>query len=245
MAKRFTADKLAQRLAPFGFTLNLPETMQHGISFVRPSSIDRLYEHIRIHAGSPTYAEAVISAASFTSCHNCVSQRDHRLRAFLAGNSEYGSKVLMTPAEAKAWQQQLVDHADALCKWMAQEHGPLLSQQLAPVFVAVDGYTARLGDFFAILDREFAFVSEASPDEQAVIDRLATKARQWLYLNLDDAKLAALALVRFGDEVEGIADPFHERFSRKDAELASRLILLADYVRAKRLEYETAGGLYR
>jgi hypothetical protein len=245
MAKRFDPDKLSQRLAPFGFVLNLPEVMQYGISFVRPSSVDRLYEHILIYTGSPTHAEAVISAASFTSCHNCVSERDYRLRAFLAGKSEYGSKVLTTPAEAKAWQTQLVDHADALCKLMADEKGPLLSRQLASTFAAVDSYIQRLGDFFAILDREFAFVSEASPAEQAEIDRLATKARQRLYLNTEDAKLAALALVRFGDEVEGIALSFENKIARKDVDLASRLILLADYVRAKRLEYETAGGLYR
>jgi hypothetical protein len=237
MAKRFDPDKLSQRLAPFGFTLNLPEVMKGGISFVRPSSVERLYEHILIRTGRPTYAEAVISAASFTSCHNCVSERDNRLRAFLSGESEFGTSLLRTSAEAKAWQKQLVENADVYCKRMASDKGPLLFQRLAPVFAAIDSYIQRLGDFFAILDREFAFLSEASREEQGQMDRLADNARQWLYLNSEDAKLASLALVRFGSKVEGNASPFQDKIPRQDGDLASRLILLGDYVRAQRVEY--------
>jgi hypothetical protein len=245
MAKRFDADKLSQRLAPFGFALNLPEVMKGGISFFRPSSVKRLYEHILISTGTPTCAESVISGASFTSCHNCVSERDNRLRALLSGNSEFGTSLLFAPAEAKAWQKQLVESADTYCTLMASDKGPLLFQRLASVFTAVDLYIQQLGDFFSILDREFAFVSEASPAEQTEVDRLATNARQWLYLNSEDAKIASLALLRFGDEVEGSASPFRNKIPRLDRGLASRLILLADYVRAKRIDYEMAGGLNR
>ena len=128
---------------------------------------------------------------------------------------------------------------------MASDKGPLLFQRLAPVFTAVDSYIQRLGDLFAILDSEFAFVPEASAAEQAEVDRLATSACQFLYLNRDDAKLASLTLVRFGSEMEGRASPFQHTIPPRDDGLASRLILLADYVRAKRSEYEMAGGLSR
>ena len=225
--------------------LNSPEVMKGGFSFVRPSSVNRLYEHVLIRTGRPTYAEAVISGASFTSCHDCVSERDNRLRAFLSGGSAFGTALLWTSAEVKAWQKRLVENADDFCKFMASERGPLLSQRLASVFAAVDSYSQRLGDIFAILDREFAFVSEASPREQAEVDRLATNARQWLYLNSEDARLATLALVRFGSEVEGSVSLFQNKIPRRDGSLASRLILLADYVRTKRLEYDMAGGLNR
>src|SRR5262245_62229629 len=112
MAKRFDPDKLLQRLAPLGFALNLPETHKGGISFVRPSSVERLYEHVLIRTGRPTYVEAVISGASFTSCHACVSERDDRLRALLSENSEFGTSLLSTSAEAKAWQKWLVENVD-------------------------------------------------------------------------------------------------------------------------------------
>jgi hypothetical protein len=98
---------------------------------------------------------------------------------------------------------------------------------------------------FAILDREFAFVSEASAEEQAEVDRLAANARQWLYLNTNDAKLASITLVRFGSEVEGSASPFQGKLPRREDGFAARLILLADYVRAKRIEYDMVGGLRR
>lgn len=245
MAKRFDPDKLSQRLAPLGFALNLPESHKGGISFVRSSGVKRLYEHVLIRTGTPTYAEAVISGASFTSCHECVSERDNRLRAFLSADSEFGTTLLRTPAEAKAWQKRLVENSDAYCKSMASDKGPLLIQRLAPIFTAVDSYVQRLGDFFAILDREFAFVSKISAAEQAAVGRMATNARQWLYVNSKDAKLASLALVRFGTEVEGRSSPFQNSHPRRDDGLAARLIILADYVRAMRLEYNTVGGLSR
>jgi hypothetical protein len=102
MAKGFDPDKPSQCLAPFGFALNLPEVMKGGISFVRPSRVERLYEHILIRTGRPTYVEAVISGASFTGCHDCVSERDNRLRAFLSGDSQFGTSLLSTPTEAKS-----------------------------------------------------------------------------------------------------------------------------------------------
>lgn len=232
MAKRFDPDKLLLRLAPLGFALNLPETHKGGISVVRPSNVERLYEHVLIRTGRPTYAEAVISGAAFTSCHACVSERDDRLRAFFSENSKFGTSLLLISAEAKEWQKRLVENADAHCKLMTAEKGPLLARRLLPIFTAVDLYVQRLGDIFAILDRESAFVSETSAEEQAEVDRLATNAHQWLYLNSEDAKLASIALVRFGSEVEESASPFQDKLPRRDDGLAARLILLADHIRA-------------
>jgi len=128
---------------------------------------------------------------------------------------------------------------------MAAEKGPLLAQRLLPVFTAVDSYVRRLGDVFAILDREAAFASESSPDQQVEVDRLTALVRSVLYLNSEDATLASVALVRFGEEVEGAATPFRDKVPGRDAGLAARLILVADHVRAARRAYELAGGLHR
>lgn len=245
MAKRFDPDELSQCLAPFGFTLNLPESHKNGISFVRPSTIGRLYEHVLIRTGRVAYAEAWVSAATFTSCHACVSENDERFRAFLSEGTRYQTSVLETWAAAHAWQKRLVENADAYCKVMAAEKGPLLVQRVQPVFTAVDLYVKQFGDVFAVLDREAAFVSEGSPAEQAEVDRLASLARSMLYLNSEDARLASNALVRFGEVVEGSAFPFQGKAPHRDAGLAARLILLADQVRAKRQQYEMVGGLSR
>jgi hypothetical protein len=176
MAKRFNPNKLLQQLAPLGFALNLPETHKGGISFVRPSTVERLYEHVLIHTGRVAYAEAVISGATFTSCHPCVSEKDSHFRAFLSEGIWYQTSALETWAAAQAWQKRLVENADAYCKVMAAEKGPLLCQRLLPVFTVVDSYVQRFGDVFAILDREAEFVSEVSPKEQAEVERLATLA---------------------------------------------------------------------
>jgi hypothetical protein len=116
---------------------------------------------------------------------------------------------------------------------------------LQPVFLAVDRYVQSLGDMFAVLDREFAFTEEAPPSEKPVADRIATLGRSMLYLNLEDAKLASLASVRFGAEVERRADPWDGVSPHRDNQLAARLILLVDYVRKQRLEYKIAGGVAR
>lgn len=245
MGRHFDSEKLERRLAPQRYVLNLPEVMKNGISFVRASSIDRMYEHLLIRPGKAAYAETVISAASFTSCHACVSEVDGRFRALLSGDSDYQISLIETSAEANAWQKRLVENADAYCRQMAAERGPLLAQRLQPVFDAVDSYVHALGDMFAILDREFAYLTETPSAEKAESIRLANLACSMLYLNSEDAKLASLALVRFGSDVEGQALPFHGKLPRQHDSLAARLILLADYVRTKRLEYDVAGGLCR
>src|SRR5262245_59100494 len=112
MAKRFDPDKLSDLLAPLGFVLNLPEGMKDGISFVRPSAVEHLYEHVLVRAGKVAYAEAVLSAATFTSCHACVSEADDRFRAFLSQGSSYQTTRLETRVAAQAWQRLVVEHAD-------------------------------------------------------------------------------------------------------------------------------------
>jgi hypothetical protein len=62
---------------------------------------------------------------------------------------------------------------------------------------------------------------------------------------LEDAKLASIALVRFGSEVEGTASAYQKKISGRDGDVSARLILLADFIRAKRLEYDTVGGWNR
>jgi len=245
MAKRFDPDKLSLSLASFGFALNLPETHKDGISFIRRSGAARLHEHILIRTGRVAYAEAVISGATFTSCHPCVSEIDERFRAFLSDGAWCRTSALETWAAAQSWQRRLVENADAYCKTMAAERGPQLAQQLLPVFAAVDSYIQRFGDLLATFDREAAFVSESSPEQQGEVDRLVNLARSMLYLKSEDARLASIALVRFGVEVEGSASPFSSKVPHRDAGLAARLVLLTDHVRRKRLEYELVGGLHR
>jgi hypothetical protein len=254
VGKRFDSDRLSQRLAPHGFAHNLPQLIKGGvpqevlkgrISFVRRSSVERFYEHVHIQAGKVAWAEAVISAASFTSCHPCVSEHDGRLRAFLSGDSQFQTTRLATWAEAKAWQERLVENADSYCKRLAAGKGPVLTRRLEPVFAAVDLYVRALGDIFAVFDREFGFLAETQSEEQTEVNRLASLARSMLYLNYEDATLASLTMVRFGAEVEQCASPFQEKAPHRDAGLAARLVLLTDYIRAKRLEYEAAGGLCR
>jgi hypothetical protein len=245
MEKRLDPDKLERLLAPHGFVLNLPEATKNGVSFVRPSALESLYEHILIRPGEVTYAEAVISAATFTSCHACVSERDNRFRAFLSGNSPFLTSSIYSSAAARTWQSRLVENADAYCTAATMDIGPKLTERLQPVVNAVSAYVQKLGDIFAILDREFAFVAEASAEEKLEIDRLQYLASSWLYLNAEDAKVASLAIVRFGPEIERHLCPFQGKTPRKDDDFGARLILLVDYVRKKRLEYEVGGGSYR
>lgn len=243
--KRFDPSWLARHLEPYRFVLNLPEVHKDGISFVRPSSVEHLFEHVLIRTGRVAYSEAVISAASFTSCKACISERDDRFRSFLSGDSMPRTSRLSTWADARAWQKRLIENADVYCNQMAVAKGPVLARRLEPVLGRVDSYKQALGDMLAIFDREFAFVSEGAPAEQATVEQLATLARSMLYLNQEDATLASVALVRFGEQVEGKASPFQGKRPHSDYDLAVRLILLTDYVQAKRLEYNRAGGLWR
>jgi hypothetical protein len=157
----------------------------------------------------------------------------------LGGPSPFNVSSMSTRLEAKKWLSRLVEVASNVCPSVASERGPALVQRLQPVFDKVDQYAERLGDLSTIFDREFAFVSAVSVVELPEIERLARLARSMLYLNSDDAKLASLALIRFGDEVEGRALPFRDTTPQRDEGLAARLILLSDLIRGKRLEFST------
>lgn len=159
----FDPETIAKRFEPDGFSLNLPECHQHGISLIRPSFIGRLYEHVLIRAGNPVYADIAISAASFTSCHSCVSERDDSLRSFLAEDSQFQASLIKKPGEAKAWITRLVENAVPYCVAAAASRGPQLIRGLHPVFEAVNAYAGCFGDMFEILDREFTFSANHYP----------------------------------------------------------------------------------
>jgi hypothetical protein len=237
--KRFDPDRLAQRLAPHGFVLNLPETMKGGISFVRPSKIDRLYDHLLIRAGTSAFVDTAISAATFTSCHKVVSEEHYGLRSLLSGDSELKRRYphmaashLATWAEARAWQKKLIENADVYCNMLAAEKGLILIERLRDVFRAVDSYVTAMGKLSDIFSREFAYVSAGTSKEKIEVSRLADQGRSMYYLDLDDARLASAALLRFGPSVEDRA--FQGVKPHRDAGLAARLILLADYIRRYR-----------
>lgn len=249
--KKLNSERLTRFLAPAGFFEPARGT-QGGISFVRESSVERMYEHVLISAEGSVYAETAVSAATFTSCHACVSERDTRLRSLLADNSPFQTSLIRTSAEARLWEKRLIENADTFCGLTATEKGPLLAERLRPILAAVDQYVAHLGNVFAILDREFAFLNATSSEEQLETERIASLARSiaslarsMLYLNLDDARLASLAVVRFGREVEEHERPFRDAVPHRDAGLAARLILLTDFIARQRDEYAGAGGLRR
>jgi hypothetical protein len=243
--KRFDPDRLSRLLEPYQFALNSPEYLKGEISFVRRSSSERLYEHLWIWTSNLAYVETFISGASIHSCHSCVSAADNRFRAFMAADARWQKSDLSTASRAKAWQERFIQNADEFCKSMAAEKGPVLAQRLGPLFSLVDSYIHALGNIFAVLDREYAFVTEISVDDQAEVERLTNESRRILYLNSEDARLAGAILVRFGSAIEGKDSPFRGVMAYKNNALAARLILLTDYVRASRFKYDTDRGLYR
>ncbi len=266
-AIRFNVDQLARLLVPHGFSLNLPEAfkrhfgdvanddersnrdlsklLKSRISFARPSAAPRLYDHIRICPPPEAFAELIVSAATFESCHRSVSNVDGRFRTFLSENSQFQTSHLTTAADVATWLRRLAENASTFCEFAAAEIGPALSQRLQPTFTAVDRYEQSLGDMFSIFEREFAFVAAASANEQAEIERLTDFGSRMLYLKSEDAKLASFALVQFGSEVDGKSSWHRDAARRPVEELIPRLILLTDLVRKRRGEYEGMNGLAR
>jgi hypothetical protein len=229
---RLNRDRLTRLMTAEGFALNLPEALKGGISFIRESSEPRLYEHIRVAPSPGAYADLILSAATYASCHRPVSEVDDRLRTFLTDNNWYRAADLTTANEATEWVDRLAANASSFARTSSMERGPLLAQRLQSVFDAVDRCTRSLGDLFSIFDREFAFLTEATNVEHAETERLARFGWRNLYLNSEDAELASSLLVRFADKSVG-------------QELTAKLILLTDYIRKQRCEYGHVGGLGR
>lgn len=241
MAKRLSANSLQTKLKPLGFIHNLPEVLKGGISFVRLSSVERLYEHLRISPGISTSVDLVISAASFTSCHRCVSEKDDRFRLFLSKGDWTGTVRIETASDVKEWQPLLIENVQEYCERLADDSGVSLAARLQPTFSAVDRYVHRFGDLFEVFDREYAFSNEGSTDETSTIEWLSIEANRWLYLASNDAKLASTALVRWSRELEEQDLCVREKLLCDNAELSTRLILIVDYIRNQRDRYEAAG----
>lgn len=241
MTKRLSANSLQTKLKPLGFLHNLPEVHKGGISFVRPSSVERLYEHLQISPGISTSVDLVISAASFTSCHRCVSEKDDRFRLFLSNGNWIGTVRTETASDVKEWQNQLIDHLQEYCERLADESGVSLAARMRRTFSAVDRYIHRFGDLFEVFDREYAFSNEGSADEKSSIEWLSFEAKRWLYLASDDATLASTAVIRWGREIEEQDLCVRGKLLCENAPLSARLILIADHIRNQRDRYEAVG----
>jgi hypothetical protein len=76
-------DRLRALLEPQGFRLRDADYVTKTISFVRPCSIPRLFDHLNVHGqgkvGEAVYATTAVSGSTNHSFDACVSEVDHSL----------------------------------------------------------------------------------------------------------------------------------------------------------------------
>jgi len=138
-------DRLSGILNPQGFWLQHADFDTKDFTFVRQSTIPRLYEHLNVRGGlvgrrlgqikdEAVRATTAISGSTGHSHDRCVSEEDNALLYALETNKERHYTLVRTRAEAKVWENRLAQAADFHCRATAQSKGPLLRERLQPVF---------------------------------------------------------------------------------------------------------------
>jgi hypothetical protein len=233
-------DRLSALLKPQGFWLREADSLTKEIAFVRAAEISRLYEHLNIQGqgklGEVVYATTSVSGSTNHSCDDCVSERDLSLMYLLETNKERHWTLVNTSEEAKQWECNLAQHADAQCRATARAKGPSLRGRLEPAFNALARYVSKIGNIYEVFDSEFKYCSDAPTAQRAEAEELA-----WRMGNIgessEDIQLACLFLVLFGRAVEGRRHVFRGRKGEEGGSLRVRIYLLVDFIREQRKLY--------
>src|SRR6478735_466797 len=104
-------DRLNALLQPQGFSLREVDIVTKTITFVRPSRLPRLHEHLNVQGqgkvGEAVYATTAISGSSGHSLDTCVSEVDKALLFILESDKDRHWTLLRTKDEAVAWEHKL------------------------------------------------------------------------------------------------------------------------------------------
>lgn len=207
------------------------------ISFVRPSAIPLLYEHLNVYgqgrAGEAVYAKTTISGSMSQSNDRCISEEDDALAETLATDMERRWTLLRNKQEAVAWEEKLSKVADLHCRATAESKGSAVLERLRPAFSAMQLYIANVGDMHQLLASEFRFFEQTPTQIRIEAQRLASLIGN-VAESTDDIELACLVLHCFAPQVEGAEDAFRGSKWHEDPQLRTRIYLLADFIREHR-----------
>jgi hypothetical protein len=238
--------RLSELLKPQGFRLSAADARTKDISFVRESSIPRLFEHIVIAGqgklGEVVYAKTAVSGSTGHSHDECVSAIDRALVDVMETDKARHWTLLRTDEEAKAWETKLARHADAYCRATTRAKGPSLHERLQPTFDAVDAYLRAVGDVFAVFDSEFRYLTSVPQEHKDEVDRYASLIGN-IGEEAEDVLLACDVLFRHAPEIEGSMRTIREKKWHKNPAIRARVFLLTDFFREQRKLYIAAQGV--
>jgi hypothetical protein len=238
MAKlMLSADRLAARLAPYSFWLRDNGIATHTISFVRPSTIPRLFEHVNVYSqgkkGEAVYATTVVSGSTNCLSDECISERDLTLLYKLETDKERHWTLMRDKREAEIWEERLAQVADSQCRVTSESKGPALRERLEPAFAAVDRYVMKIGNLHDIFALEYRYFQDAPAEKRIEAERLASLIGD-IFESREDVELACLVVLMFASEVESRADAFLGTKWHEDADFRARIYLLIDIIREQR-----------
>ena len=208
MPKTFLSpNRLGRKLAPFGFSLCRSCATTKEIGFFRPSTVERLYEQIRIQgqgkSGEAVYAVTAVSACRDWINDECIATVDEELMHLLETDKERHWTLLANADEAETWEFRLSEMADGACQKTTAAYGADLLSKLGPELDGFDACLQRVGDLKAILDSEYAFTQRADARELAAVDL-------WSIGKNDDWRLACHLLIRHSMSGDLVNEKFHE-----------------------------------
>ena len=101
-----------------------------------------------------------------------------------------------TPADKVDWQNRLIEAADDACRQTSRKLGAELLSLISQERGVADRFIAIAGDLNAVLDREFAYLSETPHERQQQI-------KVWSWAHNDNQVLACHLFFRLVPDVDG------------------------------------------
>jgi hypothetical protein len=232
--------RLSELLAPLGFRPGWRSSVEKRISFVRDSFHPDLCEVIDMHCGGKR-GEAVPAEVIVSLTRHKPSLKqlgEGKLLLELASDQSRGHTVLRSQSEAKEWERRLATVAPTRAAEWAKEVGPKILERTEDARRAVAQYLSLIPpdaiDSPAWLDR----VEQPTRRE---VDRIAgwpgvlsARDADWAY------ELAAFALLKFGEQVEGVSNRFWGKNPLMDEAMMWRLVLIGDRLLSQHAEHASA-----
>jgi hypothetical protein len=230
--------RLLDLLAPHGFQIAWEKWAgrQFNYDFVRPSSVDGVYEHVDVDSmgkrGEVAYCRVWVSPVRGHRLHFKPSPEVDEYLAELIDPATGRSRVIESRSDAIAWEQQVAHVAPERVRSLAQRHAEQMALQTASERQAASEYARRIRQI----------------SEEPVMEYLAyqlgcraTPSQQQLARGFDAGfvsgdvqyacECAAIGVALFGAEVDAAHHGFTDELARKSLELKVRLNITADILR--------------
>lgn len=230
--------RLLDLLSPDGFQLAWEKWLgrQFNFDFVRPSPVDGIYEHVDVDSmgrqGEMVYCRIWVSPVRGHRLHFKPSPEIDEYLEQLSDPVTRRAQEIKSPSEAIDWERRVASVAPERARLLAETHAGQMALETASARRAATEYARRIREIsdetvMEYLAYQLNCRTTAAEQQQAARFNAGGVSGEVAYA----CACAALAVARFGAEIDAEHGGFTEASASKSIELKLRLNITADILR--------------